>query len=208
MSSIFEAKRILFISAHPDDIEFYCGALVYMLRQRGVEIIFAIATRGGRGHAGKAKERLEGLRSRHALDAAEILGGADVVLHDYSDKSLSNFIEQFAGDLKSLITKEKPDIIFSWDPEFIYNPHPDHQAAALSGKIAAEGCKVCYYGTRDPNLLFGFNKDIFNINLKSLRAHRTETPWYYYLIVKQVLKKRLSAAGRIINAKYAEAFRL
>lgn len=207
LSSIFEAKKILFIGAHPDDIEFYCGALVYMLRQRGVDVTFAIATKGGKGRSGKAKARLENIRSRHALDAAEILGGANVVLHDYPDKSLSDFIEQFTEDLKSLIVKEKPDIIFSWDSDFIYNPHPDHQAAALSGKKAAKNCKVCYYGTREPNLLLNFNEDIFNINLKSVRAHRTETPWYYYPLVKRVLRKRLAEAGKIINAKYAEAFR-
>lgn len=207
LNRIFEAKRVMFISAHPDDIEFYCGALVYMLRQRGIEIIFAIATRGGKGRAGKAKERLERLRSQHALDAAEILGGANVVLHDYPDKNLSEHIVQFADDLKSLIAKEEPDIIFSWDPDFIYNPHPDHRAAAESGRIAADKRKICNYGTREPNFWFGFDEDIFNVNLKSLRAHRTETPWYYYPLVKRILTKRLVTAGSKTGSKYAEVFR-
>lgn len=207
LDRIFSSKKVLFIGAHPDDIEFYCGGLVYMLRQRGIEVIFAIATKGGRGRSGNAKTRLENLRSAHQIDAANILGGAEVVMFDYPDKTLSQYIDLFADDLKKLIDKEKPDVIFSWDPDYIYNPHPDHIAAAKSGKIAGHNLNICYYGTIKSNLSVGYNEDVFLVKLRALKAHRTETPWYYFPIVKMTLRKRQCSQGNIIGFQYAESFR-
>ena len=178
-----------------------------MLRQRGIEVIYAIATKGGRGRTGSAKTRLENLRSRHQLDAAEILGGAKVMLFDYPDKSLIQFIDLFAEDLKALICEENPNTIFSWDPDYIYNPHPDHQAAAKSGAIAGSSLNLCYYGTCNPNLMIGYDEDVFRVKLRSLKAHQTETPWYYFPLVKRALIKRQRPQGSAIGFKYAEVFR-
>ncbi|MGQ9581352.1 MAG: PIG-L deacetylase family protein, partial [Armatimonadota bacterium] len=47
VGKLFHSQRVLFVGAHPDDIEFYCSALVYSLKKRGVDVIFAIGTRGG-----------------------------------------------------------------------------------------------------------------------------------------------------------------
>lgn len=207
LSEIFEAKKALFVGAHPDDIEFYCGGLVYLMREKGIDVIFAVATRGGKGRGGRAKDRLEGLRSRHQLDAARILGGARVVLYDYPDKDLPSHIDEFARDLKTLIAEEKPDIIFSWDPDYIYNPHLDHQAAAKSARTATEGRDVCFYGTREPNLWLGYGEDVFRVKLRSLRAHRTETPWYFFPLAKRFLVKKSRGEGVAVGSEYAEVFR-
>ena len=204
---LFSVKKALFVGAHPDDIESYCAGLVHMMRRRGADVVFAVGTRGGRGRSGNAKKRLESLRTQHQSDAAEILGGARVVLYDYPDGSLPQFVESFADDLKTLISREKPDAVFSWDPDYIYNPHPDHQAAADSVRIAAAGLNLWYYGTRRPDVWVGYGDDVLRVKLESIRAHRTETPWYYYPLVKRVLVKRLTREGRKIGAKYAEVLR-
>jgi len=209
LKQLLDAKTVLFVSAHPDDIEFYCAGLVHTLRTHGAEVIFAIATRGGKGRQGAAKTRLEGLRSRHQLDSARTLGGAEVVFYDYPDKDLPSHVNQFAADLKRLIAQKKPDVILSWDPDFIYNPHLDHQAAAKAAKIAtdAHGSKVCYYGTREPNLWFGFGDDVFQIKLRSIRAHRTEVPWYFLPFARRFLTKKDTGEGAKIGPKYAEVYR-
>ena len=204
---LLSVKKALFVGAHPDDIESYCAGLIHMMRRRGTDVIFAVASRGGKGRSGAAKRNLESLRSRHQSDSAEILGGARVVLYDYPDGSLPRYVEPFADDLKVVISQEKPDVIFSWDPDYIYNPHPDHQAAADSARTATAGSEVCYYGTREPDLWVGCDEDVFRVKLESIRAHRTETPWYYYPLVKRVLLRRLIREGQKIGAKYAEVLR-
>lgn len=206
---LLSTKKVLFVSAHPDDIEFYAAGLVHLLRERGVDVVYAIGTRGGKGRKGAAKARLEGLRTRHQLDAARILGGAKVVFYDYPDKALPAHVREFARDLTQLITKEKPDVVLSWDPDYIYNPHPDHVAAAQAADIAAldRGVRQCFYGTREPNLWIGYGEDVYQLKLRSLRAHKTETPWPYFLLGKRFLVKKSTAEAAKIHAKYAEVFR-
>ncbi|MCX6343863.1 MAG: PIG-L family deacetylase [Armatimonadetes bacterium] len=207
--AILEAKRALFIGAHPDDIEFYCGGLVYNLALAGVDVSFLVATRGGKGRNGRAGERLEKLRSIHQMSAACILGRVNVKLCDYPDKLLAQSIVPLADDIQSHIESIDPDFIFCWDPDFIYNPHPDHQAAADACRIAAEGARaqVIYYGTQRPDIHISLNYDAYLAKIKSLRAHRTETPWYYWLIVGRRLRRKLAQDGAAIQCKYAEVFR-
>jgi LmbE family N-acetylglucosaminyl deacetylase len=156
--ALLNAKKALFIGAHPDDIEWYCGGLVYILRQKGAEVIFAIGTRGGKGRLGRLRRHLEARRCRHQEKSAEILGGARTLFFDYPDKQLPQYVESFTQDLKELVAKEQPDIIFSWDPEFIYNPHSDHKAAAQCANKASEASPdTChyFYGTLKPDLWVG-----------------------------------------------------
>lgn len=205
---LFAIQNALFIGAHPDDIEFYCGGLVHLMRRRGIEVVFAIATRGGRGRVGPAGERLKALRSRHAVDAAEVLGGARVILFDYPDKDLFSYISPLSEELQALIERESPDLIFSWDPDFIYNPHPDHQAAAEIGRAAAQGHTMVYYGTTEANIRVTLDDDALAAKFASLRAHRTETPWYYYYpIARRRVLQRLSREGRVMGVRYAEGYR-
>lgn len=42
----FVNKRVLFVVAHPDDIEGLCGGLVSLLSRQGTEIGYLIATNG------------------------------------------------------------------------------------------------------------------------------------------------------------------
>lgn len=207
LDQVLSVRKALFIGAHPDDIEFYCGGLVYMLLERGAEVVFAVATRGGRGKTGRAKERMESLRTRHQHDAARVLGGARVVFFNYPDKHLQEHIELLTEELRLLIESEAPDMVFSWDPEHIYNPHPDHRAAAQAGHIAASGLLLCYYGTTNPNLRIGYDESVFRVKLRALRAHRTEVPWFYYPLVKRMLIGRMKPEGEKVGSPYAEVLR-
>lgn len=206
---LFACKKLLFVGAHPDDIEFYAGGLVHKLLQGDAEVLYAIATRGGKGRTGRAKDRLEGLRTQHQLDAAQIVGGARVVFYDYPDKGLPARVNELVKDIRDLIASEEPDIVLSWDPDHIRNPHPDHVAAAQAVDIAALDADVprCFYGTRQPNLWVEYGEEVFQVKLKSLRAHRTETWWPYFLLGRRFLTKISVDEGRKTGAKYAEVFR-
>ncbi len=206
---ILSCRNVLFVGAHPDDIEFYCSGLIVSLKRRGSQVTFAVGTRGGKGRQGKAKQRLENLRSHHQLDAARVLGGVDVVLFDYPDKDLSSRVEEFAAKLRQLIAQRKPDMIVAWDPHHIYNPHPDHIAAARAAEMAVNvvSCAICYYGTTQPNLWLGFEDDVFRVKLKAIRAHRTEVPWFLYPFAKRFLTKKDKTEGAKIGAAYAETYR-
>ncbi len=207
LERVLSVRKALFIGAHPDDIEFYCGVLARMMADKGTDVVFAIATRGGRGRMGRARERMESLRSAHQEEAARMLG-ARVVLFDYPDKDLSRHVEPLSEDLKDLVAREGPELVFSWDPDFIYNPHPDHQAVADASRLAAEGRPMCFYGTRRPNLWVGCDGPAFRAKIRAIRAHRTETPWYFWPIPRRHLLTRSRGEGAKVGAAYAEVYRL
>lgn len=206
---LLASRNALFIGAHPDDIEFRAGGLVYLMRQRGVEVTFAIATRGGKGLPLLLRKPLERMRERHQGAAAAILGGVNVVFFDYPDGNLPAYVEPFTDDLKALIADLQPEIILCWDPEFISTPHPDHQAAADAARAATKGMNVCWYGTMQPNLWVGLDEEALLMKVRALKANRTETPWFYF---DMRLKKRMIGAmrqdGSKIGSDYAETFRL
>lgn len=207
--SLLSSRRALCVGAHPDDIEYRAGGLVHVMRKRGIEVIFAIATRGGKGWPGPLRRVLEGMRTRHQLRAGEILGGVEVILYDYPDGDLGRHIEPFSNELRSLISSREPDLILSWDPEFISTPHPDHQAAADAVRVTQTDITTCYYGTTQPNLWVGFDEDSLSAKLRALKAHRTETPWFYFdLWQKKRLLAGLRAEGAKIGHPCAETFRL
>lgn len=116
---------------------------------------------------------------------------------------------ELSSDLARLIERERPDLVFGWDPDFIYNPHPDHNAAAEATRAAAaqSGARLVAYGTRKPDAWVGYGENVFAVRLRSLRAHRTEAPWFYYPIVKRIVAGRSLPEGAKIGCKYAEVFR-
>jgi hypothetical protein len=206
--SLLSVKRALFVGAHPDDIEFRAGGLVHVMRQRGVEVTFAVATRGGKGLPAPLRRPLERLRTRHQMRSAEILGGVEVILCDYPDGALPDFVGPFAEDLRSLILSRQPDVVLSWDPDFIFNHHPDHQAAADAARAASVGVTMCFYGTMRPNLWVGLDEESVAAKIRALKAHRTETPWFYFdLRLKKRLIAGMAAEGAKIGRDYAETFR-
>lgn len=206
--ALLASRTALFVGAHPDDIEFRAGGLVHIMRQRGVEVTFAIATRGGKGLPAPLGHALERIRARHQVFAAWILGGVEVILHDYADGRLRDFVGPFAEDLRSLISSRQPDVVLSWDPDFIYTPHPDHQAAADAARMASSGLRTCFYGTLQPNLWVGLDDESLEAKIGALKAHRTETPWFYFdLRMKKWLIAGLRAEGAKVGCEYAETFR-
>lgn len=205
---LLASKKALFIGAHPDDIEFRAGGLVYLMRQRGIEVTFAIATSGGKRLPKRFRQALERVREKQQRRAACVFGGINVVFFGYRDGALLTSVGPFAEDLKSLIAGLQPDVALCWDPEFIFTPHPDHQAAADAARMATTGLDTCWYGTTQPSLWVGLDREALGAKVRALKAHRTETPWFYFDLR---MKKRMIAAmrheGSKIGCDYAETFR-
>jgi LmbE family N-acetylglucosaminyl deacetylase len=207
--ALLGSKRALFVGAHPDDIEFRAGGLVYLLRKRGAELVFAIATRGGKGLAWPLRRHLERLRTRHQLRAAEILGSIEVVFYDYPDGALRDLVEPLTQDLISLIDARAPDVVLCWDPQFVSAPHPDHKAAADAASRAARDVKACFYGAPTPNLWVALDKEAVRAKIRAIRAHATEAPPLYFdLRARKWLLAWMAKEGARIGCDYAETFRI
>jgi LmbE family N-acetylglucosaminyl deacetylase len=123
-------RRVLAIGAHPDDIEFGCGASLAKWADAGAEVHLCICTDGAKGTWDREADlaTLAATREEEQRDAAKVLGVADVRFLRRIDGELVNDVATRAA-LCAAIRELTPDVVLSHDPWLPYRLHPDHQAA-------------------------------------------------------------------------------
>ena len=138
--------RSLAIGAHPDDIEFGCGATLAKWAAAGCEIHHLVCTAGSTGSwdPGVDRARLVALRREVQRAAAAALGGGrEVVFLDWPDGELEAGLRQ-RWEVAYWIRKLRPEVVLGHDPWRRYRLHPDHRAA---GFLATDGIVAA----RDPH---------------------------------------------------------
>jgi LmbE family N-acetylglucosaminyl deacetylase len=138
----------LAIGAHPDDVEFGCGATLAKWAAAGCRVHHLILTDGSKGTWNPEADlpALVATRQREQRDAARRLSGDQV--------GTITFLEQVDGELDSSLTMRgevarvirtvRPQVILGHDPWKRYRIHPDHRHAGL---LACEGIVAA----RDPH---------------------------------------------------------
>jgi N-acetylglucosamine malate deacetylase 1 len=127
--------HVLAVGAHPDDIEFGCGALLLLERQAGASIKLLVLSRGEAASSGAPEVREQ--ESRAA--AAQL--GAEVEFLDFHGDCYLEYNPHNAIRLAGEIRRAQPAIVLAPHPEA--NQHPDHAAA---GKLVRDACRLARYG--------------------------------------------------------------
>jgi len=147
-SLLAEARRIMVIMAHPDDIEIQCGGTVARLIGAGKKVTYVLCTSGNRGtmEAGLTIAELAAIREAEQQAAASKLGVKEVIFLGYGDGALAFELPKLRQHLVALLRQHRPQIIFTHDPfaglgsyEVCYM-HPDHRAVGEAVVQAAFFC--------------------------------------------------------------------
>ena len=224
-------RKILCVSAHPDDNEFTIAGSVAAWTRDGRDVVFCLVTSGGAGtneHT-PLSDGLVPLRERECWEAARILGVKDVVFLRYQD----GVVEPTLGlrrDLTRVIRRHKPDVVVCGDPTVRwygneYLNHPDHRAvgsAALDAvfpsaetrsifpELLAEDLEphkvreVLLSGANSPDTWIDIS-DTLELKCAALKAHVSQVgsgPW-----VDTLLREWAARAGKRAGIPYAEAYR-
>jgi LmbE family N-acetylglucosaminyl deacetylase len=135
-------RRALAIAAHPDDVEFGCGATLARWAAAGTAIVHVICTDGSKGTWDPSADlpALVARRQAEQQAASVALGGDGTVV----------FVGRVDGELEAdlatrravaeAIRAHRPDVVLGHDPWKRYRLHPDHRAAgwlAIDGIVAA-----------------------------------------------------------------------
>ena len=136
----------LAIAAHPDDVEFGCGATLAKWAAAGCVVHHVVCTDGSKGtwdpHADTAA--LVVTRQREQRAAAAALGATgEVVFLGWPDGELDSGLRQ-RWEIAYWIRKLQPDVVLGHDPWKRYRLHPDHRHA---GWLACDGIVAA----RDPH---------------------------------------------------------
>ncbi len=152
----------LAIGAHPDDVEFGCGATLAKWAAAGCVVHHLVLTDGSKGTWNPDADvpALIAARQTEQRDAARRLSGTnagEVVFLGQVDGELSNSLA-LRGEVARVIRMLRPKAILAHDPWKHYRLHPDHREAGL---LACDGIVAA----RDPH----FNKE------HGLASHRPDT---------------------------------
>lgn len=202
-----KAKRVLFVGAHPDDIEFYCGATVKWLTSRKTAVMYLIATKGSHRLPGFVGRYIKKRRVSDQSLAARKLGVKDITFLDIPDGSVTEFSAALVQKISAMVDIKHPDIVLSWDPVYTYNPHPDHVATGRALVDSQTDASMLFYGTTKPDTFVAVDNSLLKSKMQALQCHRTEVPWFLYYYHKCSVIKRLKQAGKQSNNMMAECFR-
>ncbi len=122
--------RVLAIGAHPDDIEFGCGATLAKWARAGATVHLCVLTDGSKGTWDPNRDIAELVRIRagEQQTAADRLGAAHVHMLGRIDGELDSDLATRA-DLCRVIRQARPDVVLGHDPWKRYRLHPDHRHA-------------------------------------------------------------------------------
>jgi LmbE family N-acetylglucosaminyl deacetylase len=155
-------RSALAIGAHPDDVEFGCGATLAKWAAHGCIVHHLVLTDGSKGtwDASADTVALVDRREAEQREAARRLAGSSagtvVFLHQVDGELESGLA--LRGEVARVIRELRPQVVLGHDPWKRYRLHPDHRHAGL---LACEGI----VNARDPH----FNKE------HGLAHHRPDT---------------------------------
>ncbi len=138
--------RALAVGAHPDDIEFGCGATLAKWAGAGCEVSLLVCTDGSKGtwDAGADTVQLVAHRRQEQSEAARRLGAAgEVRFLDEIDGELEVTMA-LRGRIARIIRELRPEVVLGHDPWQRWRLHPDHRAAGFL-------CCDAVVAARDPH---------------------------------------------------------
>jgi len=133
-------QRVLAVGAHPDDVEIMCSAVLFALRQLGLEVHVASLTLGDGGSLELSAEEIRRVRHREAIKACEVLGAT---YHHAGFNDLSIFNDDDANRrVTALVREVDPFLVFTHSPNDYMS---DHEITSLLVRNACFAAPVRNY---------------------------------------------------------------
>jgi LmbE family N-acetylglucosaminyl deacetylase len=126
---------LLVFGAHPDDIEFACGAIIAKETRLGRAAHFVICSRGEAGSHGTPDQRVA-----EAKASAGLLGATSELIELDGDAHLE-IRAAHAIKLAGIVRRVKPGLVLA--PSLVENQHPDHWRL---GRLVRDAARLARYG--------------------------------------------------------------
>jgi LmbE family N-acetylglucosaminyl deacetylase len=127
-------RRVLVVTAHPDDVDFGAAGTVATWTDTGIDVVYCVVTDGDAGGFDPAVPRAEipAIRRAEQEAAAKEVGVTELHWLGYPDGRLLPTIE-LRRDIARVIREVRPHRVVTQSPERnyerIFASHPDHLAA-------------------------------------------------------------------------------
>ena len=176
----------LAIGAHPDDVEFGCGATLAKWAAAGCVVHHLVCSDGSKGTWNPDQDLTQLVAQRHdeQRTAAKALGATgEVVFLDWPDGELESGLRQ-RWQVAYWIRRLRPEVVLGHDPWKRYRLHPDHRHA---GFLAVDGVVAA----RDPH--FFPEQDIPPHRPAALLLFEADEPDHVELADDEAAERKLAA---------------
>lgn len=198
---IFSGQRLLFLGAHPDDIELGCGALLAHVSDN-VDLRCVTLSDN------RKNPDLTHLVAEHQV-SMEILGVASerVILKDFETRNFPRDRQAILEYLYTLNGEFKPDAVFTHTKADI---HQDHDVVTVEALRAFRGVTVLGYDVLRssygffPNFLVEVTGDDVERKIEALNAYKTYERKYYFS--PEVIRATSIRHGALAERPFAEGF--
>jgi N-acetylglucosamine malate deacetylase 1 len=197
----FYGKRLLFVGAHPDDIELGCGAFI-------AHVLGSAELRCVTLSDNRKNPDLQNLMDEH-YRSMSVLGVPDdaVVVRDFETRKFPHARQEILEYLIQQKREFRPDIAFVHTQADI---HQDHQTVTEEALRAFRGltvlgfdCLRSSYGFF-PHFLVEVTESDVDRKLRALAEYRTYADRYYF--DPNILRATLVRHGVLAERPYAEGF--
>lgn len=171
-------KRVLVITAHPDDSEFGAGGTVARLVREGRQVSYCIVTNGNKGSSDRTMtpERLAGIRQEEQRNAARVLGVDTVDFLGFPDCEVENTRESRMA-VTAAIRRHRPDLLIIQNPNRTKNLGASHRDHRITAGIALD----CVYPLARDHMAFP------ELMAQGLEPHKVKEVWMMWWESPEVL---------------------
>jgi LmbE family N-acetylglucosaminyl deacetylase len=222
-----EVERLIVVAAHPDDMETLCGGTIAQLTQRGVKVFSVNCTLGDIGTQEREVIRpvVATTRLTEADEAARRLGIEQTYNLGHHDGELVADLE-LRAQIARLYRVTQADTLWTFDPFWTGQIHPDHRAAGQAALDAYMPSKMPLYRPEQLNepgtclgclkrvFLFATDRDpdifidvtgVYPTKLAGAMAHSSQFPQGEESL--EWMKELDQQRGQVIGVTYAESFK-
>ena len=223
-------ERVLVVTPHPDDADFWCSGTVAKWLADGAMVRYVLCTDGGKGTTDPnvSSSQLSKIREQEQVDAAEVLGVQELVLLHHADGSLEDN-DEFRMELVRQIREVKPDVVLCPEP---YRKnlawHRDHR---ITGQVTLDAVFPCardhlhfvelwrdeglephktgtilFWGTEEPDISIDISNSM-DSKLKAISAHTSQMGGRSFQEIEAFIKERAQIVEGGSGNEYVEDFR-
>lgn len=135
-------RRLMCVTAHPDDEAGGFGGSLRLYRDRGVETCVLCLTPGQAAtHRGNAKndQELAALRRKEFAASCEVLHVSRGIVLDYADGQLHRLeLYNVVREVTRYMREFRPQVVLTFGPEGAVTAHPDHSMASVFTTLAVQ----------------------------------------------------------------------
>lgn len=209
---LFSPKaKVLVVTAHPDDDEFYIAGTLLTLSQSGAQIYSIVCTDGDKGYYPfEDWQRNRRVRRQEQMEASARYHVKEVLFFAHPDGRL-RADEILIQHIQEEIERIRPDYVLCFDGA--YPPRMSHQDHRRSGDAAEAAARrsgktiwLLRFFTASPNFVVDITRQ-WSDKREMLAIHKSQFHDDRLMMIRNMVEDMASKDGERIGVPYGEGFR-